>query len=504
MCVAASAAGVAVSQPIIAAQGGSLVHPAGARLTIPPGALPADAVVSLRDAGPARPGVDPALQTLSHHFVVSMRGVDRCTHATLILEPRDNVAGQPGGPIDRENLLIGAVDTHGQRKLFRPEVVTAGTGGTATTVDLCPKAGSFANFGTVAISAHVAGVHGVDYAGMPTILRVPYYSQDNLPWCVPTSLAMTMNQFDDLEGIVSNYQLAGSDGQGATDGNSYVGILDSMGVSSSIYSYVTWDADLIPSAPFNNYVKYVLSGNYPQYTRGLGMSSTTTSHAFVGVGANNQNIWLHDPSGAFAGTDDIAIKLTWAQFKATAIDETSSTELRTLYFNKPLRPANERTGSLVLAEGSGSSFVYKSDANVVLSTWQWDGSFWQNGYIWDDPLGILPQDGVFGNRFPRNGTTLPGKFAYKTSVANVTGAARTYEVWIFLENALGTVLESTVVNLDVPAYSWKGNVVSGELDDFVIASDGDYELSFELWEGGAWQDVKRVGFHVGTGPLAIP
>jgi hypothetical protein len=500
---AVSATGVVVSMPISATNGGVLVHPGGARLSIPPGGLPADTVVSLTDEGYRAAGADPALRPASHHFVVSMPGLRSCNRATLSVEARE----VSGAPVARDAVVVGAVDAAGELTLYRPDSLTAGAqGGLATSIDVCRRARVVPGTAALSFAAHASVVHGLDLVAQPTILRVPYYSQDNLPWCVPTSLAMVMNQFDNLEGIVSNYELAGADGQAADEGNAYTGILGSMGVDPTLYSYVKWDADLIPSAPFNNYVKTVLGGAFPQYTRGLGMSSTTTSHAFVGVGANNSHIWLHDASGAFAGDDDIAIKLTWAEFRATALDETSSTELRTLYIDRPLRPAAERTGSLVLAEGTGTSFTYETDAGVDLSRWQWDGALSSNGYFWDDVLGSLPADSEYGSRFPRTGSParLPGRFAYRTSVANVTGTSRTYEVRISLETALGSPRESKVANIVVPPYSWKGHEVAGVLEDFVIGSEGEYRLDLELWEGGTQLDVKQARFRVSDLGFTLP
>src|SRR6185369_176031 len=136
--------------------------------------------------------------------------------------------------------------------------------------------------------------------GRPALQQVPYYWQDNLPWCVPTALAMLMNYYD-LDGLTSNFQLAGVDGQADDEGNSYLGILGSLGMPDTDYDYDSWDADLIPSAPFNDWVKYWLNVQ----GRPLAMSSTVKTHAFVAVGASNTSIWLHDPSGAVSGSASI-------------------------------------------------------------------------------------------------------------------------------------------------------------------------------------------------------
>jgi hypothetical protein len=424
----------------------------------------------------------------------------------LSIETHGNGGGPRGAPPERDGLVLGATTSDGE-KLYRAEVTPGtATGSFVTSIDLCGRATVVPGAIMLTFSAHASVVHSVELAGLPTILHVPYYWQDNLTWCMPTSLAMVMNQFDDLAGIVSNYELAGADGQGPQDFNKYTALLGSMGVAASVYSGKNWDVDLISSTPFYNYVKTVLSGTYPQYTRGLAMSSTTTSHGFVGVGANNDYIWLHDPSGAFVpGPAAIAVKLTWAEFNAIAVDPNSTGDVKTLYINKPLRPAEQLTGSIVLDPGAGGSWTYETDAGVAISHWIWDGAISPYGYYWDDPQNNLPIYPFYSHRFPRSGTPshLPGRFAYDFRVANVTGTERSYQVYIFLENQLGTVLDSKLVDVSAPRYTWDTGV-TGVLDNFNIVADGEYQLKVELWEAGNWLDVKRVGFQVGDGPLAIP
>ncbi|PNY79904.1 hypothetical protein CVO96_18390 [Deinococcus koreensis] len=470
-----------VRQTLRALAGGTVVHPAGARLVVPAGALAKDAAVSLREAPSDLPG--EGFQAAGRRFVVDVQGGELKPGALLELDARG------------QDLVLLTTAPDGTRRLRRADV-RQGVARIPLQEEASLRAPGAQSYELVRVPAQ-------DVAAPTTILNVPYYWQDNLPWCVPTSLAMVMNQYENLQGTVANWQLAGADHQASDEGNRYLEILDSLGVNKALYDYLSWDADLIPSAPFTNYLKFMINTT----GRAPGLSSTTTSHAFVGVGASNTHVWLHDPSGAFSGTASVAQKLSWEEFRAVAIDATRSNELRTLIFHKNPKPPALRRGSVVLEEGAGGSLSYHRGGQVR-ANWQWDGSFWTNGYIWDDPTGTLPQDGTYGNRFPRTGGTgavkkLDGHFSYKARVANVTGQARNYQLFVFLESPLGP-LQSRMYALNLPAYSWKNNVVNDVLDNFNITQDGTYSIRFELLEGGDFVDVKTVKFAVGDGPLAIP
>ncbi|MCX7784352.1 MAG: C39 family peptidase [Meiothermus sp.] len=474
-----------VRQTIQADAGGTLVHPAGARLVVPTGALSADAALSLKVVGDG-----PALERLvpaSKRFLVGLEGATLKKPVVLELNYQTPTPDTP-------SFAIATQDEDGT-----PWLRKAQPGRGTASISLLRE---FKLRTEGARTFQVIHVPELDLAAPQVIVQTPYYWQDNLPWCVPTSLAIVMNHYEGLGSTVANWQLAGADGQAADEGNSYVEILNSLGVHKQLYDYIKWDADLIPLAPFTNYLKFMVNTS----GRATALSSTTTTHAFVGVGASNTHVWLHDPSGAFSGEASIAEKLTWGTFRQVAIDETQTTELRTLIFHKPPKSPPLRRGSIVLEEGVGGSLAYVKGGQV-LSTWEWDGSSWKSGYIWDDPSGILPQDPLYGNRFPRTGGTgavkkLEGHFNYKAKVANVTSQLRNYQLYVFLGNNLGT-LDSKLHEISVPAYTWKTSLVTGVLANFNITQDGEYYLRFELLEGGEFQDIKTIRFYVGDGPLAI-
>jgi hypothetical protein len=494
-----------VSQWVDAKQGGTIIHPSGARLVVPAGALSGDATLSLKEVGLRATRPQSALMPASKRFVVGLDGA-------RVIKPLNLELGYAPPIKGRASFVIETQDKEGLTRLRRAKLEP---GGQTASLELKDEL----NLSSEGVRTfEVRFVPQLDLAAPAQILAVPYYWQDNLPWCVPSALAMAMNQYEDLKGTVSNFGLAGADGQWPDEGNSYVGILNSLGVNKDVYEYIKWDADLIPDAPFTDYVKLYTHGfNASDYggpnvfvqPRAPALSSTTTAHAFVGVGASNDSIWLHDSSGAFAGSASIAKKLSWTDFRDTAIDTDKVTELKSLIFFKNPKPAELRRGSIVLEEGSNGSLSFKGPGGNTLSDWQWDGSAWDNGYIWDDPTNTLPQDPIFGNRFKRASPSaeLLGHFDYKARVANVTSKSRGYQLWVFLSKpGTGQSLEVDIHDITVPAYTWQTAWVTGTLNTLSIMQDGEYEIRFELLdnESGEFQDIKKIGFYVGDGPLAIP
>ena len=498
-------AGDTVSMPMDT-NGGTLEHPSGARLVVPAGALSGSGTVRLQLAKEVDQNSQSVLMPVSKRFVINLEGAKMSDASKMSLQIKPQAM-----PQDNSSLVFRTQDQDGEIHMRRATIDPS-----TQTVSL--NIGDELNLRDErARTFEVVRVPDFNLAAPPQILAVPYYWQDNLPWCVPTALSMAMNQYENLLGNTANFALAGADKQASDAGNSYVGILNSLKVDKSLYEYIKWDADLIPSAPFTNYMKLYTHGFTPSdyggtsntfvQPRAPALSSSTTKHAFVGVGANNEAIWLHDSSGAFVGSASIAKKLSWKEFRDIAIDEDKVTELRSLVFFKNPKPAKLRRGSIVLEEGANASLSYVAQNGTTLSDWNWDGSFWKNGYIWDDPTNTLPQDPIFGNRFKRTAFELLGHFDYKARVANITSVSRSYKLWVFLTKVgTGESLEVHTHDITVPAYSWKNASVTGQLNQFVITQDGKYEIRFELIENasGEFQDTKTIGFYVGDGPLAIP
>ena len=58
----------------------------------------------------------------------------------------------------------------------------------------------------------------------------------------------------------------------------------------------------------------------------------------------------------------------------------------------PARPSNERRGSIELREHPDASFWITYDTPGIQSNWHWDGKPWDEGYYWDDELGLFTDD----------------------------------------------------------------------------------------------------------------
>jgi len=300
--------------------------------------------------------------------------------------------------------------------------------------------------------------------------------------------------------------------------------LASLGVPEDVWRYSRWDADLIPDAPFTDFVKMITRGYnlrdllgpflpVPGLTvpvpdiavppRAPALSSTTTSHAFVGIGATDTEIWLHDSGSTFAGGPSLTIRKTWEEFRSKTIDETQTKELRTLIFFKPPKPARLRRGSIVLEGGIGASLQYGS-GTTTLSTWKWDGKPYERGYFWDDPAETLPDDDTFGNRFVVGlDGKLPGEIRYSVGVANVTGVSRGYRLRVELSDTSGTILAVGEHEVSLAAYEWRKGAAEGTLSGSVIDHSGVFTIGIQLidFEDEEFQDVKVIDFRVGTLPI---
>ncbi|MBI3961838.1 MAG: hypothetical protein HY335_03720 [Deinococcus sp.] len=317
---------------------------------------------------------------------------------------------------------------------------------------------------------------------------------------MPTSMAMVWNFFNDLPGgIVSNWYLAGNHNQDRGSGTWPHSLAADNFVPASRYTHLRWDADLIPSAPFTSYVKLVNRGfnlkdlipflpDIDIPPRPVELGSTTTLHAFVSVGSDDNSIWLHDSSGAFTGTPGVAIQQTWAQFRTTAIDGTTSDELYTLVFSSTPKPENERRGSIEIRDGQ----ISFARPDVGQMTWKWDGDPYDRGYYYDDPSGGFADHAELGNS-SRWGDTLNLSF----QVDNVTAIERNYTLIYRLTSDGGeTVYCSDSVNTTVAAYT-RGSQFDRSFDTGNCLPNvaGYYNLQFWLYQNGVLQDAKIVEFH---------
>jgi hypothetical protein len=348
-------------------------------------------------------------------------------------------------------------------------------------------------------------------------LQVPFYQQNMTQWCVPTSASMVYNFHQGIVGITSNWFLAGRNGQGHDQVTWPHLIAQNAPIPANLYEWAQWDADLIPSNAFTAYVRLNLRGynlrelygpNAPNVfmpPRPVQLGSKRLGHAFVAVGANAQNIWLHDSAAVFALTPVIAVGGSWQAFRNRVADVAQTTEMVTLALRNNPRPETERRGSIVLGETtsntvSDGSFVYfvpGTGGNQAISRWRWEGQVFNQGYYWDDPRIVLPDDATFGNALVRTGGVVPGGMAYWARVANVTSRPHAYTLRVELSGP-GGLLQSRTYNRTVPPYSWLSNdsLVQDAFANLGINQAGVHWLNLTLWQNGVLQDQKAVSFVV--------
>lgn len=513
---------VEVSQTVHADTGGTIEHPSGARLIIPPGALDRDAVVKIKDLGVPLPDAQKPLVPASHRFAFDLGDAQLEKPVNLWLRyPKE--MGE-AGVVRTDHLLLETQDSDGNPWLRRVENPTVdgdrlwigrSLESLVSQVSSMEEGENWSSwFGLV----YVAPL----YELLIPVLDVPYYWQDNLPWCAPTSQTMVVNYHDGgVGGIVSNTYLAGKHQQDAGEGAWPHAIMADAGVPRRNYDYYRWDADTIPGGAFTSYVKRYLNGfnlsdiygpifdlfgsswsldDVRVPPRPLELASTTTNHAFVAVGADDNGIWLHDSSGAFTGTPGIALNNTWTRFRQVAIDTTRSDELYTLVLNTDPRPSSQRRGSIVLYEGTNdSSLVWRNVQDYPVASYRWDGDPYPRGYYWTVLAGNMPVDDEFGIAFARDNGVLAGSFAYELRVANVSGAARDFSLKVMIADDAGrTITHASTTLANLSARSWRGNqnLVQGTLPTGSINAPGIYWIQFWLYQDGVLQDVKLVGFRV--------
>ena len=200
--------------------------------------------------------------------------------------------------------------------------------------------------------------------------------------------------------------------------------------------------------------------------------------------------------------------MSWDEYRTT-IAKDGDMDAWTAHLSLPVRPEEQRRGSIVLlggwtAEHGTRTITYEPfSANANLNyDWRWDGAEpYSSGYRWtrrDDT--DATEDEEFGHAFDLlvDGGTLAGVMRCRPRIANLTMIDRTYRIVTYVANGTTTQILDIIdtPSVIVPAQSWQGSVVEHELDMTMINEPGLYRLGFLLYEGDVLQDTKTVLFRV--------
>lgn len=510
--------------PISAATGGT-IEVGGAKLTIPAGALSKDANVTLEvKAKPSEPAQNP-LQPAGPVVSLDLGGASLNQAANLEL-PTD-VQGKQGdlvvletnpnpGP-DEPQIRVHAAKAVGAASISRQDLPSK----VAYSVN---KKASYVAY----LVPKPQPKEGI--AGRP--LQVPFYWQNYIPWCVPTSLAMALNYHKPLPaissnakfpgGYASNFGLASLIKQPANSGSNVVSILKAAGVPDDAYTTMQWDADLIPSNAFTSYIVLATTGFFGLFpAKPVWTSSDRQWHGFVISGITNaagDGIFIHDSNFRWNGMPN---QVTWAQFreqncklkdpndpsKGCSGDE-GLDGLYTLVFYGETKPETERRGSIELSRDP-ATLTFRNPSNQLISQWDWEGAY-SNGYYYTDqatkintfPYGHnLVQDNEFRYLIYRS-----SRMEADFNIVNVTNVALDYEVEarLYINNSMKA---QKFVNTNVGAYDDSSiNLDFGNVAEVAGAVGGPTpaRLEINLRQGGVLQDVKNIAFKLAPDPAELP
>lgn len=492
--------GTTTSGTVRAAQGGTLAL-AGATLDIPAGALNQDTLVTLVVSDAPNAQDENPLKPAGPRVGVDLGGALLGAPASLTLPFTEGA----------DQLYVvtesGATTTGDEMPGVR--VHAAAVAGGSAALDMT-RAATYAVQAIANAPAPLALAPAAEGSGNVS-LQVPFYWQAGLPWCSPTSTSMYLNYFQPLPGfagtpvapggLVSNYALAGLLGQDSTSGSWPVSFLQAVNVPTELYSWLVWDADLIPSAPFTSYVVLATTGVF-----GLGpmrpvlTTSDKIAHAFVITGLSADGIFINDSNARWSGTHP---SMTWDQFKTQNEIGTTATELGTMLVLADPRPETARRGSLELgprtAEDTFRTVRFTNPSGSLIADWAWDGNPYSSGYYFVDQTNptTWPLDNEFGRVLPRS-SQLQARF----NVVNITENLYVYDVVARLYVNDSFKLERTDTVTMTPYTRAEVDLDFGNLATVVgaITAPTTGRLEIELSQGGVVQDVKHVSFRLGPNP----
>ncbi|MFO7546985.1 MAG: hypothetical protein R6W77_15950 [Trueperaceae bacterium] len=507
--------GESEKRTVLAAEGGTITV-GGATLVIPPDALDFDTEVTLSVGAPASQRADDPLQAAGPLVSVDLGGAALLAAATL---QAPYVPASDVFYVIAEDTEVESGELDGVRIRAAPGAVEGGAR-FVPGEDRAPL--TMQDLATVAFEIFDPGRFTVTVIPRPTegvgslSLQVPFYWQAGYPWCSPTAVSMALNYFQPLPGFepsasipggrLSNFYLASLLDQDATSGAWVASFLEAAGVPTERYSWLRWDADLIPSDEFSAYVVLTTTGVFGLFPqKPLITTSDAAAHAFVITGLSADGIYINDSNARWNGTHP---SLTWEQFRTQNQLGTVKEELGTLMVFGDPRPENERRGSLEIAPPTGEdasrTIRFRNASGSTVSNWMWDAQPFEHGYFFDDQSGrgMLKADAEFGRVVPRS-SQLDTSF----NIVNVTNLDLTYDVYgrVYLGGALKVERSA----LDVAVGSYERERIDFGFGDLgglagAITAPVDGRLEIELRQGGILQDIKAIEFKLGPNPEGAP
>lgn len=529
------------------AAAGGVLEAGGAKLTIPPGALSQDATVTLVSKGKASEPAENPMRPAGTTVALDLGGAELKLPASLEL---------PVDATGEGSLVVLETRPEGSSSAAAPRLVHAARPVGAATVNLSTRSvPSRVNFGVIRAGQYAVNVIAKSATSDGTVgssLQVPFYWQAVYPWCMPTAMAMALNYHKPNAaissntkfpgGFVSNYALASLIGERSDDGSNVYDIVSKMGLLENTYSFLQWDAELVPSDKteerfagafdaFKSYVSTITAGNAFRGNTPVFTASSRQEHGFVLTGltnANNDGVYVNNGNDRWQGSHP---SLTWKAFhdancplnnpkdeKSGCIDKATSkdVDLVTFVSYSDPKPETERRGSIELLPGGefngkttvesvNDTIIFRNASDQVISRWMWDGQF-SNGYYFSDasnfaPLSNLPLDKDFLHSVFRS-----SKLETVFNLVNITNLTLDYELEARLF-AGGTSRSQKFLNPKIGAQSYQRiDLDWGNLADLVgeVGAPTTARLEFNLRQGGVLQDVKHVSFRLVPDPTEKP
>lgn len=310
-------------------------------------------------------------------------------------------------------------------------------------------------------------------------LDVPYYMQDNCGWCAYASLSMLLSYYGTdakPREVASYFNAACADGLELEEifnerMQDYLNSLGYLGITK----FKTWNLLFYGNTPseFETYIKTALGSGKPVW-----LSIRDQNHAVVIVGANDEGIFVNDPSGdliryvrgmdAAVPSGWVAEYLTWDEFHSVwhYYLNVFDPEFYTIYFDAlPDLPE-----SPLAVELDASFFVHsKPRAADVIA--QWNGRMIHGFEFSPTNLGDIPREpnSDYGVNLYSSDTAQIGM-----RISNASSQSRTIDCRMFADEVdsegqfVKTVSQNDFIrtSLSLPAHTsqmfqvWGGGVAN--------------------------------------------